>query len=543
MIEPNRNQPPVQLSSDLETLQERASQRRDRHRQHQRSLSGLFGLTQESIATPRLWFKYLPTRFLLHTVVALLVPLALLLSQLPARSLSTPTPEEVAAFDGMIGLGPITLSEDAALMQIGDPPLDESAALPVPITLASRSELLAPLTFPATISGDTVRLRNGPSLAYDEIGRLSGGTNVEVLARHEEWLQVRQDGDPTNYWVSAELVDLPEAMMFTLAQVPTDLIPPPPPPKVGRVLEEGLNLRDGPGTHYVSMARMGLGQDLTLVEQFQGWFLVEYGTTYGWVTADFLNIVPGVIERVSVANTIPDPNPALVGNVLENSVNIRKGPGSAYERVGSLNTGTQVSLLARHKDWYRVQLADGTRAWMFSDLLRIPPMAVRRVPVTNDIPALPVRATVARASTTSGGGSAGASAPVNVAASGDVAGFATQFIGSRYVWGGSSPSRGFDCSGLTSYVYRQFGVSLPHSAAAQFSTRYGAMIGSMSNLAPGDLMFFANTGGRRGISHVAVYIGGGQMVHAMTPRYGVQASGIWSSYWQNTFVGAIRPYR
>jgi uncharacterized protein YgiM (DUF1202 family) len=536
MIELNRNQPPVQLSSDLESLQERASQRRDRHRQRQRSLSGFFGLTQESLATPRLWFKYLPTRFLLHTVVALLVPLALLLSQLPARSLIAPAPEEAATFDGVIGLGPISLNEDRILAQIGDPPLDESAALPVPVTLASRSELLAPLTFPATIAGDTVRLRNGPGLAYDEVGRISGGTNVEVLARHEEWLQVRQDGDPARYWVSAELVDLPEAMMFNLTQIPAEQIPPPPPPKIGTVREEGVNLRDGPGTNYVRMARMGQGQDLTLVEQYQGWFLVEYGTTYGWVTADFLNIVPGVIERVPVANSIPDPNPPLVGNVLENAVNIRKGPGSAYERVGSLNAGTQVSLLARHKDWYRVQLDNGTRAWIFSDLLRISPMAVRRVPVTNDIPALPVRTTVARASGGGGG-------PVNVAASGDVAGFATQFIGYRYVWGGSSPSRGFDCSGLTSYVYRQFGVGLPHSAAAQFSTRYGAMIGSMNNLAPGDLMFFANTGGRRGISHVAIYIGGGQMVHAMTPRYGVQASSIWSSYWQNTYVGAIRPYR
>ena len=65
------------------------------------------------------------------------------------------------------------------------------------------------------------------------------------------------------------------------------------------------------------------------------------------------------------------------------------------------------------------------------------------------------------------------------------------------------------------------------------------MIGSMSNLAPGDLVFFANTGGRGGISHVAIYIGGGQIVHAMTPRYGVQISGVWSSYWQSHFAGAI----
>jgi cell wall-associated NlpC family hydrolase len=280
------------------------------------------------------------------------------------------------------------------------------------------------------------------------------------------------------------------------------------------------------------MARMGNGQELTLVEQFQGWFLVEYGTQYGWVTRDFLNIVDGVVERVPVAQAIPDPNPALIGGVLENAVNMRKGPGSAYERVGSVNTGSQVALLAKYKDWVKVQLDDGTKAWIFSDLLKISPMAIRRVPTTTNFPALPSRVAAVR-------GSGGA---VNVAASGDVASYAVQFVGYRYRWGGSGPG-GFDCSGLTSYVYRQYGVGLPHSAAGQFSTRYGAMIGNLGSLAPGDLVFFAGTGGHRGISHVAIYIGGGQIVHAMTPSYGVQVSGVWSSYWQNHFVGAIRPYR
>jgi cell wall-associated NlpC family hydrolase len=434
-------------------------------------------------------------------------------------------------------MGPIALDGEHAHDEavIGDPPLDDSDALPVPLSLSSRSELLAPLVVPAMISGDVVKLRNGPGLAYDEVSRMNGGEGVSVIGRHEEWLQVRRDGDQTIYWVAAELVDIPDAVVFNLNQVPSEVIPPPPPPKVGVVREEGVNLRDGPGKNYVSMAKMGLGQELTLVERFEGWFLVEYGQSYGWVTQEFLNVGPGVIERVPVAQSIPDPNPPLVGAVLENNVNLRKGPGSAYERLGSVSAGANVKLLARHKDWYRVELENGTKAWIFSDLMKIAPMAVRRVPVTNDIPALPARARAVRA----GGGS---SAPVNIAASGDVASFAVQFVGARYRWGGASPA-GFDCSGLTSYVYRQFGVSLPRTAASQYNSRYGAVIGNMGSLAPGDLMFFANTGGRRGISHVAIYIGGGQMVHAMTPRYGVQVSGIWSSYWQNHWVGAVRPYR
>jgi cell wall-associated NlpC family hydrolase len=543
MIELNRNQATPQLRSDMKLLQERATKRRSSL--STRSLAGL-RITGVSISSPGSWLRHLPARFLIHTVVALILPLALLLSQLPAApaaTVSLGSGDYLASQDiGMIGIGPIALSDAGTLPQVGDPPLDEDEALPVPISLSSRSSLLAPITVAATISGDVVKLRNGPGLAYDEVSRASGGTNIEVVARYGEWLQVRLEGDQASYWVAAELVDVPDAVVFTLTQIPDEQIPPPPPPKIGTVLDEGVNLRDGPGTNYVAMAKMGAGQDLTLIEQFQGWFLVEYGQQYGWVTADLLNIVPGVVERIPVAQAVPDPNPPLVGAVLENAVNLRKGPGSAYDRVSSVNAGLQVSLLARHKEWFRVQLQDGTKAWIFSDLLKVAPMASRRVPVTNDIPALPVRnkpATTARAT----GGSSGSSGSVNVPASGDVAGFAVQFAGSRYVWGGASPSRGFDCSGLTSYVYRQFGVSLPHSAAGQFSTRHGAMIGSMGNLAPGDLMFFANTGGRAGISHVAIYIGGGQMIHAMTPRYGVQVSGIWSSYWQNHFAGAIRPYR
>jgi len=533
MIELNRNQPPAQLRTDLQSLQRRAAHRRDRHRQSFQPFADLNSIVTSAFRSPGAWLSQLPARFLLHTVVILTVPLALLLSRLPLGLIATPEAVSIAPQDSLVGIGPISLDTPNALSQVGDPPLDEAEALPVPLSLSSRSALLAPLIVSATISGDVVKLRNGPGLAYDDISRITGGTSIEVLGRHEEWLQIRQSGDPAAYWVAAELVDVPEAVIYALNVVPDESIPPPPPPKIGVVVEEGLNLRDGPGTNYISMARMGNGQELTLVEQFQGWFLVEYGDQYGWVTRDFLNIVDGVVERVPVAQTIPDPNPDLVGAVLENAVNMRKGPGSAYERVGSVNAGAQVALLAKYKDWVKVQLDDGTKAWIFSDLVKISPMAIRRVPTTTNFPALPSRVAATR-------GSSGAA--VNVAASGDVAGYAVQFIGYRYRWGGTGPG-GFDCSGLTSYVYRQYGVGLPHSAAGQFSTRYGAMIGNMGSLAPGDLVFFANTGGHRGISHVAIYIGGGQIVHAMTPSYGVQVSGVWSSYWQNHFVGAIRPYR
>jgi uncharacterized protein YgiM (DUF1202 family) len=535
MIELQHDRSADLLPLELQRLRERAVHYRSRYLQ----LSRPFATIASFIRTaPELQnrIRKLPVRYLLHSVVTLLFPVALLLGQLPLRPVKpavmapTRAPVEISGAVPIIIPGPLNLDRRRNGEVVGDPPLDVDEALPVPLTILSRSEINAPLIVPATVTADVAKVRNGPGLAYDDVARITAGATIEVVGRYGEWLRFRTADDPTLRWIAAELVDLPEAVFYNLKPVAEADIPPPPPPRVATVREEGLNLRDGPGTNYVSMKKLSAGAELNLVEQYNGWFLVETGGLYGWVTSEFLTIAPGVVERVPVAASIPDPNPPLVGAVLENSVNLRKGPGSAYERIGAVNAGTEVKLLARHKDWYRVELANGTKAWIYAELLRVAPMAARRVPYTNDIPALPNRSRLAN------------TGPVNIPASGDVASYAVQFVGYRYVWGGSSPRSGFDCSGLTSYVYRQFGVNLPRTAAAQFNSRYGAVISSLNNLAPGDLLFYA-TGRSRGISHVAIYIGNGQMVHAMSPAYGVQISSIWGSYWTSRFVGALRPYR
>ncbi len=116
----------------------------------------------------------------------------------------------------------------------------------------------------------------------------------------------------------------------------------------------------------------------------------------------------------------------------------------------------------------------------------------------------------------SGSPAPAASGPAPAPRAGGVVGIAMQYLGVPYVWGGASPS-GFDCSGLVMYVYAQVGISLPHSAAAQYEA--GTPI-SQSQLAPGDLVFF----GDGGIEHVGIYIGGGSMIHAPYPGTVVQIS-------------------
>jgi peptidoglycan DL-endopeptidase CwlO len=112
---------------------------------------------------------------------------------------------------------------------------------------------------------------------------------------------------------------------------------------------------------------------------------------------------------------------------------------------------------------------------------------------------------------------------------GGVVGIAMRYLGVPYVWGGSTP-RGFDCSGFVSYVFAQIGVSLPHSSYSQFGM--GAAV-SISQLQPGDLVFFT------GASHVGIYIGGGQFIHAPHTGDVVKISSL-SGYYSSNFAGGRR---
>ena len=112
---------------------------------------------------------------------------------------------------------------------------------------------------------------------------------------------------------------------------------------------------------------------------------------------------------------------------------------------------------------------------------------------------------------------------------GGVVGVAMRYLGVPYVWGGASP-RGFDCSGLVMYAFAQVGVSLPHSSYAQYGM--GTPV-SMSQLQPGDLVFFA------GASHEGIYIGGGQFIHAPHTGDVVKISSL-SGWYSSTFAGGRR---
>ena len=114
--------------------------------------------------------------------------------------------------------------------------------------------------------------------------------------------------------------------------------------------------------------------------------------------------------------------------------------------------------------------------------------------------------------------------------------FAMQYVGYPYVWAGNTPA-GFDCSGFTQYVIANtVGIDIGHGTAGQ--TNYGAFV-DWGAWQPGDLIFFANTWGS-GISHVGIYIGDGQFVHAENESTGVTVSSVYSDYYSGHYYGAFR---
>ncbi len=113
----------------------------------------------------------------------------------------------------------------------------------------------------------------------------------------------------------------------------------------------------------------------------------------------------------------------------------------------------------------------------------------------------------------------------------DAVTMAQQFLGLRYLYGGSSPRTGFDCSGLVMYVYGKLGIQLPHNAAAQY--RLGLSV-PRTALRPGDLVFF------NGLGHNGIYVGEGKFIHSPQTGESIRIESLAASNWNRNYVGARR---
>ncbi len=244
-----------------------------------------------------------------------------------------------------------------------------------------------------------------------------------------------------------------------------------------------LNIRSGPGTDYDRVGVISDGTVVVVIEKTNNdWYLINYLGLKGYVSSEYLK------------NQVKAENFKASGVVNGNSVRMRSGPSTSKKAMASYNKGASVSVLGINNGWYKIATAAGT-GYMRSDYIDITSGGATYTTDTRD-------------------------ATANYSLGQQIANFALQFEGYRYVYGEESPAKGFDCSGLVYYVYGQFGYKLERRASLQCKNN-GRYV-SRSELQPGDLIFFTQNGSTA--SHVGIYIGNDHYIHASTAKTGVKIS-------------------
>ena len=301
-------------------------------------------------------------------------------------------------------------------------------------------------------------------------------------------------------------------------------------------ISENTRLKLIPSINATDMIELKIDETVTVTEIINGWVCVETQTTKGWIRKDKLKKDEPVEENVEEEQEQPAEEVAAQQTstktkyVNSTTVNVRKEANTSSTIVTTVALNTEVQVYSEESGWSKV-MVNNVEGYISSSLLSDNKQETSRGQTTSRRTSSTTNTATTNA-TTKTTAQATTSVPTSSNGSSIVA-TAKQYLGYKYVYGGSSPSTGFDCSGFTSYIFKQYGISLNRTAAGQYSN--GVAV-SRANLQPGDLVMF----GKSGINHVAIYIGGGQIIHSSTPSTGVRIDSLSTGYYNNNYVGARR---
>lgn len=297
---------------------------------------------------------------------------------------------------------------------------------------------------------------------------------------------------------------------------------------IGFVTATSLRLRQEPNTTSKILATAPRDECVVIISKAGQWYKVNYNLQEGYMHADYLNVKTARNAELGY------------GKVTGSSVNLRSGPGTSYAVVGSVKKGdTSCYIIGLNNGWYKV-ITGSKICYIRSDYLELTQIPYENKASSNSPKFFRLGnstgvAPSPEALNGSSGSANNSSAPQPSASGSQILAKAQQYLGAPYVYGGASPS-GFDCSGFVYYVLKELGYSPYRTPADQY--KMGTAV-SKSNLQPGDIVFFANTYAS-GISHVGIYAGDGQFIHAPNSRSVVSYSSLTSGYWSDHYYGARR---
>ncbi len=344
-------------------------------------------------------------------------------------------------------------------------------------------------------------------------------------------------------------------------------------------LTANIELRILPLINSTKISDLEKDTDIKVLEIVNNWCSVQTDTVYGWVLKSKLETSLSVNQTQSnidsnnkdtdeestdttekkteeqddtVENSEQESSVTKKRYVNVDTVNVRKAKSTSSEIVTSLGKNAEVEVLEEKDNWSKVKI-NGKTGFIASKYLSDKKEEVTsrggdesRQPNTESIksgldnsntsensssnkPVANTSNTGSTSNTNQAIKSNTNSNPVSSNKGTDVVNYAKQYLGCKYVLGGMSPTKGFDCSGFTSYVYKHFGKTLSRTSSGQRSN--GTAV-SKSNLQQGDIVCFSG--------HVGIYIGGNKFIHASNPSDGVKITSLSDSYYVKKYITARR---
>ena len=352
--------------------------------------------------------------------------------------------------------------------------------------------------YQAKVTADALYLRESPG--GEIITTLSYNTVVAVLNNSSSWYKVAVNG--REGYVSGEYVAGTTQTDFSLGTA-----------KI--VCSTTVNFRSQPSTSSTVLASMPNGASVNITGVSNGWFKATYNGQNGYVSADYVSFAGSGSGSSSSSNqsSSSSSSTSRTGKIVcDTSVNFRSQPNTSCSIIGSLYNGATVTILSSENGWYKATY-NGKTGYISADYVTVTSGQASDSAVSKPSNSVSYNGTSAKRKA--------------------VIEYAAQFLGTPYVYGGSTPS-GFDCSGFTSYVFANTVGSIPRVAQAQFDATTRV---SMSELKPGDLVFFGSSASS--ISHVGIYVGDGKFIHSPHTGDVVKYDSL-SGYYSNRFQGGGR---
>ena len=285
-----------------------------------------------------------------------------------------------------------------------------------------------------------------------------------------------------------------------------------------------VNVRDIPSEEGEVVGKLYNHSAGDLLETDGDWYKIKSGNVTGYVKSEY-------VETGAEAEHLAKLVGMRMAVVTTTTLYVRSEPSKEAEVIGMVPMEDELQVLDELDGWVKVSVEEGDGfvssefVKVYTDFVRAESKAEEEARLAKEEAereaarkaaeaAQKKRGKTQKGSSSSGGGSS-YSAPGSSTGSA-VANYALQFVGNPYVYGGSSLTNGTDCSGFVMSVYRNFGVSLPHSSGADRSVGYS--VGGVANAQPGDIICYSG--------HVGIYIGNGQIVHASTARTGIKVSNV-----------------